>query len=492
MRQLLAVAQEQAQPRFSYQFLSDRARTMADTEFRPENRPELPEILKKLSYDDYQKIRFLAEQGPWRGEGLKFSLQCFHRGFIYQDPVRIHLIEQGQVRDFQFSSGQFDYGGKSLDATLPADLNFAGLRVLYPMNAPDKQDEVVAFLGASYFRLIGAHQRYGASARGLAIDTAEASGEEFPRFTDFWIEKPGAMDSSLRMYALMDSPSTSGAYRFVIEPGETTHIEVEAKVYFRKEVKKLGIAALTSMFLAGENRTRPLADFRPEIHDSDGLLLGRDDVNWTWRPLINPDREHVVTSFPVDRWKCFGLLQRDRQFDHYQDLGSRYELRPSLWVEPHENWGNGSVELVEIPTAGEWNDNIVAYWVPQQKAVRGEEYRWTYRISAGLSEPEKTKLLRVEATRLSPEHDKSLPRFVIDFAGEDGASPPADARVEATVEASRGTIRNLVTEKNEVTGGWRSFFDLADAGKEPSELRLYLHRGKEVLSEVWEYRYQRP
>jgi glucans biosynthesis protein len=477
---------------FSYDSLRSKARDLAAGEYRADTLPPLPEALKKLSYDDYQAIHFVPAQAPWQNENLKFSFQFFHRGFLYADPVRIHLLENRRAHDFTFSPKQFVYPTNLAVGNWPADLGFAGLRVLYPVNVGDKQDEAASFLGASYFRLVGAHQRYGASARGLAINTAEPTGEEFPRFTEFWIEKPGPSDASLRLYALLDSPSAAGAYQFVIAPGEITRVEIDATVFLRKDVKKLGIAALTSMFLTGENRTRLLPDFRPEVHDSDGLLFSAEAPGWFWRPLINPDREHVVTAFPAAKMNGFGLLQRDRQFDHYQDLVARYELRPTLWVEPQGDWGAGTVELVEIPSPVEYNDNIVAYWVPSAKTGKGQEFHFVYRLSASLAGPEKSRLLRVQSTRIAPAHEKVPTRFVIDFIGENTNSLPADAKVETAVHASEGTIRNVVSEKNEVTGGWRAFFDLAEPGNKPVELRLFLHHGSELLSECWLYRYQSP
>jgi len=479
-------------PAFTYESVRATARKLASQDYRPEKNPELPDFFKKLSYDDYQSIHFVPSAGPWQDDRLRFTLQFFHSGFIYPDPVRIHLVEQGQIRDFEFSQTQFDYGKLRVPPLPPGNLNFAGFRILYPLNAPDRQDEVASFLGASYFRLLGAHQRYGASVRGLAIDTAEPSGEEFPKFTEFWIEKQGPLDTSLRLYALLDSPSVTGAYRFVVQPGEITQVEVETSLFIRKQVKKLGIAPLTSMFLMGENRTRFIPDFRPEVHDSDGLLIHFEGTDWVWRPLVNPEKEHVVSRFPAAKIKGFGLLQRDRQFDHYQDLVARDELRPSLWVEPRQDWTTGRVELVEIPTPGEWNDNIVAFWVPEHNPGRGEELHWSYRVSACSADPEADKLLRVESTRIAPAHDKAPPRFVIDFEGKDGPAIPPDSQVETRVQSSQGTIRNLVTEKNEITGGLRTFFDLADAGNKPADLRLFLHRGSEVLSETWTYQYRQP
>jgi len=479
-------------PAFSFSVLKDRARELAAKPYQPEPGAELPDFLKRLNYDQYQSLRFRPEQGPWKGERLPFSIQFFHRGYLFQDPVRIYLVDAGQVQDFRFSPQQFDYGQNQFPKPVPPDLQFAGLRVLYPVNNPSKQDEVATFIGASYFRLIGAHQRYGAAGRGLAINTAEPSGEEFPRFTEFWIEKPGQSANYLQLFALLDSPSVTGAWRFVIKPGEATELEVEASIFLRKEVKKLGLAPLTSMMLIGANHIRCIPDFRPEVHDSDGLLLRHGAEQWLWRPLINPEKDHQVSDFPAQELKGFGLLQRERDFHDYQDLASRYEVRPSLWVEPRDTWGRGALELVEIPTPSEGNDNIVAYWVAKDTPAVGQEFHWTYSLTASLTDPPRPPLLRVLNTRINPEHDKLPPRFVIDFTGDSLPSLAASAPVAANVQASHGEFRNVVIEKNEVTGGWRTFFDLAGAGAQPAELRLFLHSGDLVLSETWVYHYRGP
>jgi periplasmic glucans biosynthesis protein len=471
---------------FSFATVRERARQRAATEYRPEpNR--LPEFLKKLSYDGYQRIRFRPETAPWYGESMPFTLQFFHPGFLYQDPVAIHLASQGRSSDFKFSPAQFDYGSNQFPNPVPADLGFAGLRVLYPVNKPGKQDEVVAFLGASYFRLVGARQRYGASARGLAIDTAESSGEEFPRFTEFWIHRPPEHAAQMELFALLDSPSLAGAYRFLIEPGNATLVDVEASLFLRKGVKKLGLAPLTSMFLMGASHTRAFPDFRPEVHDSDGLLIQTAEGEWLCRPLINPGKEHHVTRWSVDNPKGFGLAQRDRAFHDYEDLGARFDLRPSLWVTPRAGWGAGSVELVEIPTANEWNDNIVAYWVPKQPPVVGQEFRCAWTLSASLGDPDPAGLLVVQSTRHALAHDGKPPRFVVDFVGGDVSTNAAAERVEASIQPSSGSIRDLVLQQNEVTGGWRVVFDLAVEARPEGDLRLFLHRGGKVISEVWVY-----
>jgi len=358
------------------------------------------------------------------------------------------------------------------------------------VNLPQKMDEVAEFLGASYFRVLGASQRYGASARGLAINTAEATGEEFPRFTEFWLEKPPQLAGGIRVFALLDSPSVAGGYGFVIEPGAATVVEVEASLFFRKSPKKIGLAPLGSLFLAGQSRTRFIPDYRPQAHDSDGLLIEAGDGNWLWHPLVNPAKEHRISRFAAADLKGFGLMQRDREFRDYDDLGSRFELRPSYWIEPRGHWGAGTVELVEIPTPNDWNDNIVAYWSPQAIPAPGQELHLTYRLSALLAGPEQAPLLRVRSTHVRPESGASPPRFVIDF---EGTSPPQSdpSSPAAKVQVSQGRVQNLVVQTNDAIGGWQVFFDLTGAGDNRTELRLRLQLGDEPVSESWVYDYQK-
>ena len=474
---------------FSFEMLRQRALALAAAEYRPEE-SKLPEALKKLTYDEYQTIRFRAEAGPWRQDDPRFTFQFFHPGFLYQDAVKIHLVEDGQVRDYRFTPAQFDYGSVRFPKPLPPDLPFAGLRILYPVNRTGKQDEVASFLGASYFRLLGKGQRYGASARGLAIDTAEPTGEEFPRFTEFWVEKPARTADAVEFYALLESAKVTGAYRFVLKPGVETVLEVEAYVQLRKDVRKLGLGALTSMYLFGGNRTRFFSDFRPEVHDSDCLLFEASSGEWQVRPLINPEKTFQVSQFAADTPKGFGVLQRHREFCQYEDLGARYDLRPNLWVKPGQAWTAGTLELVEIPTPGEFSDNIVCYWVPKEKATAGKQFHLRYTVTASLYGPSSSPPLKVHSTFLDPPTGKELPRFLVDFdTAQDTARQPAGA-VAAKVNASRGQIKNLVVHTNDVKGGWRVFFDLAAPGEEKVDLRAVLHAGDTAVSEVWVYRWQ--
>jgi glucans biosynthesis protein len=483
-------ARPQVAPGFSFAALRERVRAMAAQPYHAEAAPVLPDSLKGLSFDQYQSLRFRPEQGPWHGQAMRFSLQFLHRGYLFQDSVRVYLVDAGQVQDFRFSPEQFDYSQLHLTKPVTGDLQFAGLRVLYPLNVPGKQDEVASFIGATYFRLIGAGQRYGASGRGLAIDTAEPTGEEFPRFTEFWIEKPAPQATQLQLFALLDSPSAAGVYRFVVKPGERSDLEVEASVFLRKRVQKLGLAPLTSMFLKGANWTQYIADYRPQAHDSDGLLLEGGPGQWSWRPLINPDKDHHVSQFPFEQLAGFGLLQRDRNFHDYEDLIARFELRPSLWVQPLESWGAGRVELVEIPSSSDGNDNIVAYWLPKQIPDPGKELHWTYRLSATTSEPEKPSLLRVQSTLIGMPHDHAPLRFVLDFAEPAPIALASQAPLEANVQTSNGQIRNLMVQTNQAAGGYRASFELSGAPGQPADLRLYLHSAEKVLSETWLYHLQ--
>jgi periplasmic glucans biosynthesis protein len=477
--------------KFSFLTVRELARSLAARPYHPEQNDDLPDALKKLNYDQYQAIKFRPERSLWKEERVRFIAQFFPRGYLYLFPVTIHVIADGQVSDLAFSPEQFDFGTNRIPPNLPPRLQFAGFRLLYPLNSPQKMDEVAEFLGASYFRVLGAGQRYGSSVRGLAIDTGEPTGEEFPRFTEFWLEKPPSLAGGVRIYALMDSPSLAGAYRFVIEPGDTTSVEVESSLFFRKSPKKIGIAPLGSLFLVGQNRTHYIPDYRPQVHDADGLLVEAGAGDWRWRPLVNPANTHRISQWPAAEAKKFGLMQREREFRDYDDLESRFELRPSYWVEPGERWGPGAVELVEIPSPNEYNDNVVAYWSPRNLPAAGQELHLTYRVSASLSGPAEGPVLRVRSTRLRPETDGRPPRFVIDFAGSTPSSADLSAAGAAHVEVSQGRVQNLVVQTNGAIGGWQAFFDLDGVGDKGADLRLRLQSGNDPASETWVYDYNK-
>ncbi|MEC5400115.1 glucan biosynthesis protein [Uliginosibacterium sp. H1] len=473
--------------------IANRARTMAT---KPYQSPadNVPAALKALTYDQYRDIRFNPSEALWRKEGLPFEAMFFHRGKFALDAVKIHEIVDGKQREVPFNTRLFNYGKNKLSTSGWGDIGYAGLRVHYPLNNQQYKDELVVFLGASYFRALGGGQIYGLSARGLAIDTVGGKGEEFPRFTEFWLERPARDARSITVHALLDSPSVAGAYRFVLNPGDTTVVDVKARIFLRKPVATLGIAPLTSMFLAGENQP-PKAGFRPEIHDSDGLSIHTAEGEWIWRPLFNPP--HILTtSFQLKNPRGFGLMQRDRAFANYEDLEARYEKRPSAWIEPVGDWGSGRVELVQLDTPDETNDNVVAYWVPAQQPAPGTPLDIAYRLhmqgdrGAGDSRPASGWTVQSRRGAGFQPLAEGEDKFVIDFAGPALQALPADAAVDAVIEASAGvTIAEQTVFRNDVTGGWRLAFRYTNTNNtkktQPVELRVFLKHSQDTVSETW-------
>jgi len=389
-----------------------------------------------------------------------------------------------------FSPSQFDYGKSDFASRVPQDLGYAGFRVHALIKTSNYYDEVIVFLGASYFRAVGKQEVFGLSARALAVDTALPSGEEFPFFKEFWLVTPTDKAKDLTVYALLDSPSVTGAYRFVIQAGEQTSVGVVERLFFRREVKQLGIAPLTSMLFHGENTVRQFEDFRPEVHDSDGLLLNFNSGEWLWRPLDNP-RALDVSSFGVPNPKGFGLVQRDRDFDHYQDLETRADERPSAWVAPQGNWGDGHVDLVEIPTKSDTNDNIVAFWTPEKSPKVDDTTAYAYTLYWYGDDPARPPNGRVVATRRDRGNQEDSYRFVVDFGGKKLEAIPADQVLRGVVTiASDGDAAELFDQhvvKNPVTGGWRLTFEVKPKRKEPIELRAFLDKGGDTLTETWSY-----
>jgi glucans biosynthesis protein len=488
---LVLLLAAQAAWAFDFDDVAQRARELAAAPYK--RGPGLPKELQGLDYDRYRDIRFKPERFLWRESKLPFELAFFHPGLYFDQPVRIHEVSGEGVREIRFDPEAFDYGANKLDPAKLRNLGlgFAGFRVHFPVNTPKYKDEVLAFLGASYYRALGKGQRYGASARGLAIDTALASGEEFPRFVEFWIERPVSGAKALVVYALLDSRRAAGAYRFVLRPGVDTVMDVKARLFLRERVGKLALAPLTSMFLFGENQRAPYDDFRPEVHDSDGLSIQGAEGEWIWRPLVNP-RRLLTTSFGMTSPRGFGLMQRDRDYARYEDTEVRHELRPSVWVAPRGEWGAGRVELVQIPVPDETNDNVVAYWVPDTTPGPHQPYDFEYRLlwqkDAETRPPQAwvTQTRRGRGYARKPDDSVS---FVVDWEGPVFKQLPKDATVEARVSSDgNGRILEVNAWPNEVTGGWRTTVRLRrlDEAK-PVELRAFLRTASGAISETWSY-----
>jgi glucans biosynthesis protein len=475
---------------FGYPEVQARAEQLATQSFA-DPRGQVPDWLLEITYDQWRDIRFRPDRAMWRQAGLPFSVQFFHPGLFYDRTVAINVIDADGVHRVEFSPSDFDYGETQLGSRVPQDLGYAGFRIHHPIKTPTYHDEVIVFLGASYFRAVGKHLGFGASARGIAIDTALGSGEEFPYFREFWLRRPAPGATHIEVLALLDSPSLTGAHRFLVHPGEETVVDVDLTLYRRRDVRKLGIAPMTSMFFFGENSTRPVNDYRPEAHDSDGLLLASATGEWIWRPIDNPASLRV-SAFQLTDPVGFGLMQRDRTFDHYQDFEARPDLRPSVWIVPRGKWGSGRVELVEIPTDEDTNDNIVAFWVPDTVPPFGAPVSFSYRMHWSGEQSSRPPGGRTVATRTDEDTEAGTRRFVVDFSGKNLDAVPEDAVLRGVVTVASppdtGQILEQQVQKNNFAGGFRLVFQVAPGGgDQPLELRAFLQQKDEALTETWTY-----
>lgn len=444
--------------------------------------PAADASLAAMSYDAYRRQRFRPEFSTWRGSGTPFELQYFPRGRGFTRPVEMFEVAGDAVRPLRVPAEAFENGASG---------GVAGWRLNRWTGEPRRSDEVAAFLGASYFRLVAPALRYGVSARGLAVDTVGGSGEEFPAFTTFWVVRPSPGDGTVRFFALLESPRVTGAYAFVVKPGPSqASVDIRARLTLRAPVARLGIAPLTSMFLGGENE--PLSDdYRPEVHDSDGLQVASGEGEWLWRPLSNP-RGVFVTSFALRSVRGFGLMQRDRAFSSYHDLEARYDLRPSAWVEPIGDWGAGRVELLQFHTPDETHDNVGAWWFPDRLPAPGEPFEFSWRVTVSDRQPLPPGAWVVQSRRghgwregtIAPGHLQ----YHLDFAG-----PALEGLGEGAVEAvasGNANVRGLraTAYPNPALPGWRVSLDFERIDPaQAAELRVFLRSGARVLSETWSH-----
>jgi glucans biosynthesis protein len=479
---------------FSFDALAKRAAGLARAPFVPAP-TAASDVLNQIDYDAFQKIKFRRDRTLQIERDRRHPVQLFHMGKGFLEPVRIHVVEDGQAREVRYTSSLFDSPPDHPARQLPDGLGFAGFRVM----AENLETDWLAFLGASYFRSSGPFNQYGLSARALAIDTGLPTPEEFPRFSEFYLSAEPS--GPLIIYALLDSPSVAGAYRFSIErltDSRDIHrvvMDIEARLFARRDITRLGIAPFSSMFWYGESSRKQAADWRPEIHDSDGLALHLGNGERLWRPLNNPPTV-MTNAFQDKNPKGFGLLQRDRDFVHYLDDGVFYERRASTWVEPQDDWGEGAVHLLEIPTDDEIHDNIAAYWCPAGVFKAGENRTYRYRLSwlDDIAFPDALARATNTWTGLGgrPGHKRpqGVRKFVIDFQGQPFASLGRNDGVELVVTPSRGKLGTsynhpVVDQRNR----WRAVFDLEAQGREPVDIRAFLQRNGTPLTETWIYQY---
>jgi glucans biosynthesis protein len=460
-----------------------------------------PAILDDIDYEAWGKIAFdtdhaLFKDGP-------FPVTFFHLGRFFQSPVRMYEAGDGRAREILYDPDDFQIPTDSPARRLPKGVGFAGLRIQERRDGvlDWRKNDWAAFLGASYYRAIGQLYQYGLSARAVAVDTAIAGGpEEFPVFTHMFIEQPQAGCDTIVLLALLEGPSLVGACRFSMTRGKGVTMDVDQLLALRRPVSRLGLAPLTSMYWFSETRKPTAIDWRPEVHDSDGLAMWTGWGEHLWRPLNDPPHA-VASAFSDENPRGFGLLQRDRTFDHYLD-GVYYDRRPSLWVEPKGAWGKGSVQLIELPTDDEIHDNVVAAWVRETPAAAGTELDLSYRLHWLADEPFPTSLARCVATRLGRGGQPGQPRprgvqkVLVEFQGGPLVNLPFGVKPEMVLHASRGRFtdyRIVEAAPDGVAGHWRAQFDLADVdGADPVELRLQLSVAGAVATETWMFQYHPP
>ena len=503
----VCAASESAEVNLDY--VTQRAYERAQKTFHSP-RADLPKVLRQdnLDYDKYRNIRFRRERALWTADDLPFRIEFFHPGYLYQEPVHINEFTLTHVQPIRFVQDFFDYGNLDIRNQIPVNTGYAGFRILYPLNQTNQEDELGAFLGASYFRLLGKDQRYGMSARGLALDCGEADRpEEFPIFTDWWLGKPQKEDTELRLFAILDSVSCVGAYEFLIRPGETTVCDVEAVLFLRETNKvhaadarrqpigTFGLAPLTSMFWFGKTTEHKPDDYRGEVHDSDGLLAKMDNGEMLWRPLDNPAvMRHQIFSAPNIRG--FGLLQRERAFAAYQDSFNPYHLVPGVWVEPHGNWGEGNLHLVELNAQFEGLDNIVAFWEPKNKPSPLVAYHFGYTLYWTREGDLKLSDNKAVATRVGLDLNcRDCRQIVIDFDGPKLDALPANTPPQAIANCStNAVIADNQVFRNEELGTWRVLLKMQPkpGNVDPVDLRCTLQNGTNLLSETWTYQWSPP
>lgn len=470
---------------FSFETVRARAQALSQGPFAPTTN-SIPEALRKLSYTQYDSIHYDPRHALWAGGGIPFQVEFFLPGFLHKQTVRINEVSSAGVRPVPFDPDAFLWGTNGVD--LSGVEGYAGFRLL---RAVGKRDEFAVFLDAAYFRMRGEGQTYGLSARGLALNTSRLKDEEFPMFREFWIRKPVPGEAGVTVWALMDSPSVAGAFQFVIGPGLKTVAHVRSSFFPRREIQEFGIAPLSSMFWYDQNNHPPYADFRPEVHDSDGLQMHSGVGEWVWRPL-GPGKRVQLNSYSDRDLKGFGLMQRQRDFGHYQDLVARYELRPSAWIEPRGSWGEGHVQLVQLTTGNEFADNIVAFWAPASPPKPGQELACAYDI-CWLTNQVHAAIGTVRTTCIGSGTQADakrtpLVRFVVEFAG--GPSLPSDSELQAEVHC--GPATQLITKqamKNPVDNTCRLVLEIT-APSRPVDLQARLMWQGQPVTETWAYTWQ--
>lgn len=448
---------------------------------------DLREPFASLTYEQFVGIKTKPGAALWAGENKGFSIEPLHRGNIFTAAVDLFIVENGVAARVAYDQNRFDYGGLKIPEKLP-DIGYSGFRVLHA-HPGGGEAELAIFQGASFYRAVAAGQNPGVAARGLSIRTADPRGEEFPAFRSFWIEKPQLGSNALVIHALLDSPSVAGVYHFTLHPGEATIIDTELTLFPRTGVDHYGLAGFAAASLYTPLDTKRRAeDLRPAVTAINGIQMLTGAGEWLWRPVSN--REELQFSSFVDvNPKGFGALVRDRDIDSYQDDVQHWERRPSLWIEPLGDWGEGALQLVEIPSESENNENIVAYWRPKAALFGGAQATFAYRQFWCWDPPSRPPLAIASQSRSGRAPGSKLRRFVVVFSGDVLADQEKAARLSAALTTSPGSATNIRTLPNPLAKTCRVVFDVDPAGENFCELRLVLRADEQPISETWLYRW---
>ena len=467
--------------KFDPAMVVEAARLLSRRPFAAPN-ATLPEPFANMNFETYGAIRHRPERRIWTEENRSFTLEPLHRGSIYSAPVAISVIEDGVVRRVVYDANRYSFGRLQPPPSLP-DLGFSGFRLLTP---GESGREIALFQGGTFFRSLARGQIPGALSRGLAIRTADPRGEEFPVFRAFWIERPGA-DNIATIHAVADSESATAAFRFTVRANDITILDTEATICARTAIETIGLAPMQASFLFGGNRRRSVDDYRPSVFESNGLQMLNGRGEWIWRPLTNPEQLQI-SSFMDENVRGFGLVQRERDFNAFQDDDLRYDLRPSLWIEPIGDWGPGTVQLVEIPSESEVNDNVVAFWRPRAPLAAASETTIAYRQFWCWTPPDRPRLAQATQVRIGRGSQARRRRCVVEFTGETlTADVVADAKLNLTCSPGQIVNPRLILHPQRQIA--RVLFELDPGNDTVVEIRLLLENAERPLSETWLYRW---
>ncbi len=463
--------------------VADLARELAKHPFKPIS-SDIPDPFKSLSYDQYYDIALKGEARVWSEESVGFVLEPLHRGFQYNNPIQLNLVADNKAYRLIYDTKLFDFGKLKPAANL-GDIGFSGFRILAPQGGQGL-GEIASFQGANFFRAQAEGQVSGLLARALALKIGDPKGEETPVFRSIWIEKPSLVAATLVVHALIDSDSVAGAFQFTIRPGEATIMDTECTLFPRTTIDNFGLATMSATHLLGFMDHKKFNDYRPNVSEVCGLQMLTGAEEWVWRPVTNPGTLQI-SSFSDNKPRGFGCILRDRDFEDYDDEDNHWEKRPSLWIEPLGDWTEGVVQLIEIPSQSDVNDNILCFWRPKDPLKAGTEVSFAYRQFWCWDPPQRPDLAR--ATHSHSGENGKRQRFFVEFTGDILGNADLTNAITLTLTAGTGSITMKKTFADPDRKTFRVLFELDPSNADSSELRLLLQANGKSVSETWLYRW---